>query len=196
MTDDDGLFMWQRAAQRRGDPIDIPPHQRTAASPVNQATPKELQGTPKFGVVTPDDRDRAVYRIDLSYERPPLRSNGGHGNRYARARIAQDLINEVMTKARALRIPTAQHLTIQLHYAPGRRQHIDSHNLHPTVKPCVDALARPARKVKDPRNAWRGLSLVPDDTDKYVTIPTPQIHFPPAPGPRCWLTITLGGVPS
>lgn len=185
--DDDGLLLWQRIALSRGEPIDTPPQSRShpgrAELPANCQEHPHQQQPASAGV---------EYRIDLSYERPPLRSNGGHGNRYVRSRIVRDLIDEVMTKARALHIPHCSHLTIQLHYAPGRRQHIDSHNLHPTVKPCVDALARPARQVKDHRHIWRGLSLVPDDTDEYVTILTPQIHFPPEPGPRCWLTITPG----
>jgi crossover junction endodeoxyribonuclease RusA len=186
MSGDDGLLMWQRLALKRGEPIDMPPRRRNVTGAAADAATAPLKPAQESGNEQPGS-----YRIDLSYERPPLRSNGGHGNRYVRARIARDLIDEVMAKARALHIPACQHLTIQLHYAPGRCQRIDSHNLHPTVKPAVDALARPARKVKDPRHAWRGLSLVPDDTDEYVTILTPKIHFPPEPGPRCWLTITI-----
>jgi hypothetical protein len=184
---DDGLLLWQRIARERGEPIDVPPRQRRAQPVADrqlQDTSKQLQNL---------EQPPSEYRIDLSYPRPPLRSNGGHGDRYVTAGIARDLIDEVATKARSLKIPQCQHLTIGLHYAPGRRQRLDSHNLHPTVKRCVDALARPARKVKDPRHAWRGLSLVPDDTDEYVTILTPEIHFPPEPGPRCWLIITTEG---
>lgn len=188
MSGDDGLFLWQKVAREKGEPIDVPPQQRRA-----QGTDRQLQDISK----QPQNLEQPVeYRIDLSYPRPPLRSNGGHGNRYAIAQIARDLIDEVATKARDLKIPHCQHLTVALHYAPGRRQHIDSHNLHPTVKRCVDALARPARKVKDPRRAWRGLSLVPDDTDEYVTILTPKIHFPPEPGPHCWLVITIDERPA
>jgi hypothetical protein len=183
MNDTDGLLMWQRLALERGEPIDVPPAHRRGSTPSAESPTSELSATPEPG-------DRIEYRIELSYQRPPLRSNGGHGNWHAHSRTARELIDEVVTKARALKIPPCQHLTVELHYAPGRRQHIDSHNLHPTVKRCVDALARPARKVKDPRHTWRGLSLVPDDTDEYVTILTPKIHFPPEPGPRCWLTIT------
>lgn len=91
----------------------------------------------------------------------------------------------VMVLARAAKVPAGEHLTVQLHYAPGARIKMDSHNLHPTVKACVDALARGKRRD------WVGLELVPDDTDEFVTILSPQIHYPPEPGPKCWLTLEV-----
>jgi crossover junction endodeoxyribonuclease RusA len=187
VTTGDGRLLWQRLAEERGDYSGIPPQQQRATRTTNRQPVAPTSVKINQNVA----QQPGEYVIVLSYDRPPLRSNGGHGNRYARARIARDLIDEVMTKARALHIPTGQHLTVQLHYAPGRRPRIDGHNLHPTVKPIVDALARPSRRVKDPRHAWRGLQLVPDDTDEYVTIPTPLVHFPPEPGPRCWVTVTV-----
>jgi len=131
--------------------------------------------------------------LHLSYARPPLTMNQ-RLNPHQRARITRELIAEVVTLARAARLSPCQRLEVQLHYAPGRRSHIDSHNLHATVKPIVDALARPVRKVRSTKHRWNGLSLVPDDTDEYVTVHTPVIHMPPEPGPRCWVAIeVLGG---
>jgi crossover junction endodeoxyribonuclease RusA len=131
--------------------------------------------------------------IDLPWPRPLLNSNSMPIHPHARGRLVRQVQRDVMLLARHHKIPNGRHLTIQLHYAPGSWQRMDSHNLHPTVKAAVDALARPARKL-DPRKpaaAWIGLSLVPDDTDEYVTILAPQIVRPPTPGPRCWLTIEV-----
>lgn len=99
--------------------------------------------------------------------------------------MKREVRSTVAWLAKQAKIPSGSHLTIQLHYAPGRRQRMDSHNLHPTVKACVDALAR------GPRKDWVGLDLVPDDTDEYVTIEPPKIWWPPAKGPRCWLTVEV-----
>lgn len=125
-----------------------------------------------------------IFRLDLPWPRPPLRSND---RRYWRkqAEVVAGVRDAVMMLARAAKIPASNHLTVQLHYAPGRRTRMDSHNLHPTVKACVDALARGKRRD------WVGLELVPDDTDEFVTILTPQIHYPPEPGPKCWLTVEV-----
>jgi crossover junction endodeoxyribonuclease RusA len=126
-----------------------------------------------------------TYRLDLPWPRPPLRSNDSHGNRYAKAKLVKTVRTAVMLLAKNAKVPAGDHLTVQLHYAPGQNTRMDSHNLHPTVKACVDALARGKRRD------WVGLELVPDDTDQYVTILTPQIHYPPATGPRCWLTVEV-----
>ncbi|MGW4488404.1 hypothetical protein ACWEOE_31735 [Amycolatopsis sp. NPDC004368] len=134
-----------------------------------------------------------TFTIELPWPRPLLNSNSMPRNPHAHGRLVRQVQRDVMLLARHHKVPTGRHLTIQLHYAPGSWDRMDSHNLHPTVKAAVDALARPARKV-DPRRpaaAWIGLSLVPDDTDEYVTILAPQIVRPPAPGPRCWLTIEV-----
>jgi crossover junction endodeoxyribonuclease RusA len=125
------------------------------------------------------------FRLDLPWPSPPLRSNGSHGSHYTKARIVKNVRSTVMLLAKAQNIPAGNHLTVQLHYAPGRRTRMDSHNLHPTVKAAVDALARGKRRD------WVGLELVPDDTDQYVTVLAPQVHYPPEPGPRCWLTVEV-----
>lgn len=124
-----------------------------------------------------------IYTIHLPWKRPPLRSNDRRHWR-AQAELVAQVRSDVAKLARSQNIPKGEHVTAQLHYAPGRRVRIDSHNLHPTVKACVDALAKG-------RKDWVGLQLVPDDTDEYVTILTPKIHFPPEVGPRCWLTVEV-----
>lgn len=137
-----------------------------------------------------DQQTSTTYRLDLPWPRPPLRSNGGHGNRYAKSRTVKEIRWAVFTLAKNAKIPTGQHLIVQLHYAPGRQSHIDAPNLFPTVKPCVDALANPKRQHRKAA-PWVGLRLVPDDTAEYVTTPIPVIHYPPEPGPKCWLTVEV-----
>ncbi len=158
---------------------------------VNASTAKKILAVP---LAAPAPAGHAAFRIDLPWQRPLLNSNSMPSNPRARGRIVQQVQHDVMYLAKHHKLPKGKHLTIQLHYAPGTWQRMDGHNLHPTVKAVVDALARPARKV-DPRNPrsrpWTGLSLVPDDTDQYVTILEPAIVRPPEPGPRCWLTIKI-----
>jgi crossover junction endodeoxyribonuclease RusA len=127
----------------------------------------------------------AVYRLDLPYQRPPLRSNDSHADPRARGRIVKQVRNDVMLLAKSAGMKPGSHMVIQLHYAPGHNRKMDSHNLHPTVKACVDALARGKRKD------WVGLEIVPDDDDRYVTVLTPVIDRPPEPGPRCWLIVQV-----
>jgi crossover junction endodeoxyribonuclease RusA len=127
---------------------------------------------------------KTTYRLDLPWPRPPLRSNDRRHWR-KQAEIVATVRKAVVVLALNAKMPYGDHLTVQLHYAPGARTRMDSHNLHPTVKACVDALARGKRRD------WVGLELVPDDTDEFVTILAPQIHYPPEPGPKCWLTVEV-----
>lgn len=134
------------------------------------------------------------YTLNLPWTRPPLRSNDRWGHPAQRGRVVREVRETTMWLAKQAKIPCGQHLVVQLHYAPGKRIKQDSHNLHDTVKACVDALAKPDRRrdVSNPRShEWVGLQLVPDDDDRFVTIRTPQLHWPPEPGPRCWLTVEV-----
>lgn len=135
-----------------------------------------------------------MWTLVLPWTRPPLRSNDRFGDPRARARVVRQVRDTVTVLGKHHKLPTGKHLTVQLHYAPGTWQRMDSHNLHDTVKACVDALAKPTRRV-DPHNPrsrpWVGLQLVPDDDDRYVTVLTPQIHRPPTAGPRTWLTVEV-----
>ena len=126
-----------------------------------------------------------VYWLDLPYQRPPLRSNDSFLHPAHKASVVRKVREDVTQLAKSQGMEPGTHLVVQLHYAPGHNRKMDSHNLHPTVKACVDALARGKRKD------WVGLELVPDDTDDFVTILTPQIHRPPEPGPRCWLIVKV-----
>jgi crossover junction endodeoxyribonuclease RusA len=135
----------------------------------------------------------ATYRLDLPWSRPPLRSNDRRHWRQQATEVAT-VRAAVYLLAKQAKIPQGSHLTVTLHYAPGHSIKIDSHNLHPTVKAAVDAIASPPRKI-NPRKRmskpWVGLQLVPDDDDRYVTVAVPEIHRPPEPGPRCWLTVEV-----
>ena len=129
------------------------------------------------------------------WDRPPLRSHGPQPPPYPHPRIVGEVRTPVRARAQQQgmhRLTGVGHLTFQLHYAPGVRRNIDPPNFYPTLKPCVDALANPARKI-DPRKgsrAWIGLTIVPNDTPEWVTLLDTVILPPPDPGPRCWLTVT------
>jgi crossover junction endodeoxyribonuclease RusA len=131
----------------------------------------------------------AVYEVDIPLVRegrsmvPPLTANQRLHFLHVRRRT-RDIREAVATIARGKKIPSAQHLTVQLHYAPGDNRRRDSDNLYPTFKAACDALAR------GPRKDWVGLELVPDDTPEYMTKLAPVIH--PGKGDRrLWLTIEV-----
>lgn len=154
---------------------------------------------PPYGIhsghVVTELTEPRTYTLSLPWARPPLRSNGTQPHFRVRSRIVREIRADVANLAQAQgmhRLTGVGHLTFQLHYAPGARRRIDPPNFYPTVKPCVDALTNPARKI-DPRKgsrAWVGLTIVPDDTSEWVTLLDTVIVPPPEPGPRCWLTVT------
>lgn len=135
--------------------------------------------------------ENPVYEVDVPMiqERgglklvPPLTANQRlhHMAEAKRKRLVRE---GVMIAARAAKIPKAQHLVVQLHYAPGDNRRRDDDNLWPTMKAACDALAR------GPRRDWVGLELVPDDTAKYMTKLGPVIHLGPGKR-RLWLTVEV-----
>jgi crossover junction endodeoxyribonuclease RusA len=130
-----------------------------------------------------------VFEVDVPMMRgktgfvPPLTANN-RLHRMVEAQRVRLVRGFVCAKAKAARIPTGRHLTVQLHYAPGDNRRRDSDNLYPTFKAACDALAR------GPRRDWVGLELVPDDTPEHMTKLAPVIH--PGPGVRrLWLTVEV-----
>ncbi|HEX3778495.1 MAG TPA: hypothetical protein VHX38_02430 [Pseudonocardiaceae bacterium] len=69
----------------------------------------------------------------------------------------------VAWRAKEARIPPQDHITVQLHYAPGDSIRRDASNLTATQKPAVDGLV-------DAR-------VVPDDTAAWVTELMPVLHL-------------------
>lgn len=140
-----------------------------------------------------------TFTLEPLWDRPPLRSNGTQPHWRVRARIVREIRELVAARAREQgmhRLTGVAHLTFQLRYAPGVRRNIDPPNFYPTLKPCVDALTNPARRI-DPRKgsrAWIGLTVVPNDTPEWVTLLDTVILPPPEPGPRCWLIVTASPV--
>lgn len=170
MTDDQNLLLWQRIALERGEPIDIPPHQRAR----RDATPSSAKQHQNLELPT-------VYQIELPWPRPPLNHNHRH-TPWGKGKIVAAIRADVLVLVRAAKVPQCERLTVQLHYAPGHRRKQDPMNWTATSKPAIDAIV--------------DAGVVVDDDTEHVHELTPEIHFPPVPGPRCWLTITPGGVPS
>ncbi|MFD1145898.1 hypothetical protein [Saccharothrix hoggarensis] len=101
-------------------------------------------------------------------------------------KLAQEIATAVMLRARSLRIPTCDHLTVQIHFAPGNNVKADADNLYPSFKRACDALSRPKH------TNWVGLHLVPDDTPQFMTKLEPVIHPGPEHERRLWLTVRVG----
>lgn len=117
-----------------------------------------------------------VFEIEFSFQRPPLSANRrGHWSKWAP--VIAEVRQETAWRVKAAKIPSAHHITVRLHYAPGHRRKLDAPNLTGTSKPAIDGIV--------------DAGIVVDDSDEYVTELMPQIHRPPVPGPRCWLTIEV-----
>jgi crossover junction endodeoxyribonuclease RusA len=118
-----------------------------------------------------------LYTLDLPWPRPPLTLNQ-RWRWEPKARLTAEIRETVAWLAKGARIPTAGFARVQLHYAPGRQGRIDPMNLCATSKPAIDGLV--------------DAGVVDDDDSRHVHEQTPEIHFPPEPGPRCWLTVDTG----
>lgn len=119
--------------------------------------------------------------LPLPWRRPPL----NHNDRLFRmheAKVVAEIREGVGWLAKAARLPRAERLVVQLHYAPGRQGRQDAMNWTATSKPAIDGLV--------------DAGLVADDDTTHVHELTPEIHFPPEPGPRCWLTLQLHFTPA
>lgn len=121
----------------------------------------------------------------------PLHGNGRPGHWSQRSTATARVINDVMWRAKAARIPAGPHghVTVQLVWAPGDRRRADADNLWPLLKVCCDALARGRKDLP-------GLHLVPDDTPAWMTKPSPIIAPPPASGLWLDVTVTPAAVPA
>lgn len=117
-----------------------------------------------------------TYRLDLPWPRPPLNHNQ-RLHHMVEARIKAEVRERVGWLAKAAKIPPAQRITVQLHYAPGRRGRQDPMNWTRTSKPAIDGIV--------------DAGVVRDDDTEHVHEEPPAIHFPPEPGPRCWLTVEV-----
>lgn len=127
---------------------------------------------------------KADYILEYPWPRPPLTMNH-RLNRWKLADWVASIRETTAWLGDQAGIKPGSHMTVQLHYAPGRKSTLDAHNLHLTTKCCVDGLARGNRRD------WVGLEIVPNDTKQYVTIHEAEIHYPPTPGPRWWLAVSV-----
>jgi crossover junction endodeoxyribonuclease RusA len=123
-----------------------------------------------------------TYVLVLPWTRPPITANQRlHWS--VRSRLTGEIRSTVAWLARAAKIPSGRHLTVELVWAPGDRRRRDADNPWPTLKACCDALARG-------RADLIGLDLVPDDTPEYMEKLPPRI-VPPPHAPGMWLMVTV-----
>lgn len=95
-----------------------------------------------------------------------------------KARYVAEIRESVAWRARQAHIPPQEHVTVQLHYAPGDARRRDAPNLVATSKPAVDALV--------------DAGVVPDDTARWVEELMPVLHVPTGVLHRVrslWLTV-------
>lgn len=117
-----------------------------------------------------------VFTLEMPWKRPPLNHNQ-RMHPVVKASVVAEIRRDVGWVAKAAKIPRAERITVQLHYAPGRRGRRDPMNITATSKPAIDGIT--------------DAGVVIDDDSEHVTELPPQIHWPPVPGPRCWITVEV-----
>jgi len=159
-----------------GKPLDqLGEHQlRKAYGLLRRAVTKTHTAAPG---TQPAELEDITYTLELPWPRPPLSRNGSRGHPIARSKTVKAVRKAGWALAREQKIPQHDHIVVRLHYAPGRRQPQDPMNWTDTSKALIDGL--------------RDAGVVVDDNTEHVTEWEPEILFPPEPGPRCWLTITV-----
>lgn len=120
------------------------------------------------------------YIVDLP-SLPPMTSN--HREHWAaKARHTKRWRHAAYLTIRDAQVPPLGRVTVQLVAYPPVKRRRDSANLSPTSKACVDAMV--------------DAGVVPDDSDAYVTVVTPEVVEPVKADPlRVWrwqLRITEG----
>uniref|UniRef100_UPI003F492DCE hypothetical protein n=1 Tax=Pseudonocardia sp. CA-138482 TaxID=3240023 RepID=UPI003F492DCE len=134
------------------------------------------------------------YQLKLPFRCPPpaLWGNQRKGHWGARASDTKVVRHAVMTLARQARIPKADHLTVELIWAPGDWRRRDEDNLALMLKACCDGLARGPRKASAKAAPWVGLDLVPDDTPRYMAKAAYILSPDEIPAMGMWLIVTTG----
>lgn len=121
------------------------------------------------------------YVIRLPWSVPPVKPNGGHGNRYAHAAKVKNTRQTMGLLARKAGIPWLGRCDVQLTWFVPDRIKRDADNLAWTLKPLCDALAgtRPGDH-----------KIVDDDTPALMVKHMPTIIYRPGEPKQLVVTIT------
>jgi crossover junction endodeoxyribonuclease RusA len=94
-----------------------------------------------------------------------------------KAALVASIRKAVWVRVKNAKIPTAEHVTVRLHYATGDRRSVtDAPNLTATSKPAIDALV--------------DAGVVKTDTDEHVSELMPVVHRGPGER-RLWLEVEV-----
>lgn len=126
--------------------------------------------------------------LELPWATPPVKPNGGYGNRYAHATKVADTRKVAGLLAKAAGIPFLGRCEVLLTWHVGDQIKRDVDNLAWTLKPLCDGLAHAPSKRKP-----FDYQLVPDDTPEHMVKPMPTIVF--VKGQRKRMTLTIRELP-
>ena len=129
--------------------------------------------------------------IELPWDTPPVKPNGGYANRYAHAAKVRAVREAVGLLARRAGVPRGlRRVRLQLvWYVPDRRRR-DTDNLWMLLKCSADGMTHHGKRTKP--TDW---PVVEDDTPEFMEKPEPQIAYRKGCRKRLVLVVTdLGGV--
>lgn len=130
---------------------------------------------------TPPQDALRSWRLDLPWSRPPLTSNGGHGNRYALAKQKKSVRRTGYALATSKRVPALARVRIELHYVPRDRRYRDPGNLWPTRKALEDGIV--------------DAGVVPGDDPRYSEPTVPAVIHEPDPAARVRMYLLITELP-
>lgn len=111
--------------------------------------------------------------IELPWDAPPIKPNGGYANRYAHAAKVRGVRQTAGMLARHAGIPRGlTRIRVQLVWYVSDRRRRDTDNLWMLLKSVCDAMT-PAGKQGQPTD-W---PVVEDDTPEFMEKPEPQIVY-------------------
>lgn len=110
------------------------------------------------------------WEITLPWTVPPVKPNGGHGNRYAHAKKVKTTRQTMGLLARNAKIPKLDRCEVQLTWYVPDRIARDADNLAWLLKPLCDALAGTLPGDHQ---------IVHNDTPEYMTKHMPNIVYSP-----------------
>lgn len=127
--------------------------------------------------------------LELPWPAPPVKPNGGYGNRYAHAAKVKQVRQEAGLLARAAGIPELGRCQVLLEWHVGDRTKRDADNLVMLLKVLCDSISggRAAKKVATDWN------VVPDDAPEFMDKLMPRVVYVKGQPKR--MTFTVREIP-
>lgn len=107
--------------------------------------------------------------IELPWSTPPVKPNGGYGNRYSHSAKVREARQTMGLLGRSAGLPVMGRCEVLLTWHVGDLIARDADNLVWTLKPLCDALSSGKKPTDHP--------IVKDDTPEFMVKPMPVVEY-------------------